>query len=211
MKTRAIYAFCIQLFGIPLYLFWFAAMNMCFGIALMKSGFFNGRWSSGRLGKTTGAALSLGLLLTLGGYTVFAAADSSPTPFAWAYAALLAGLPLVAFGYAGLAGMWSQRKTPGFLRRGLPAVGRMAFTNYIAQSVILILIYYGHGLGLRGQLDFHEAMLIAPVVWVAQMLVSSRWLSRFRFGPLEWLWRRLTYGNIAMRNPGSPPGLPDSD
>jgi uncharacterized protein len=208
MKTRALYAFFTHLFGIPFYLFWFAAMMMCFGMYFMKSGFFQGDWPQGRLRKTTLVLLSTGLPLTVGGYGLFALAEPSPPLLLWAYTALSAGLPLVAFGYAGLGVMWSQRGEPGFLRRGFIAVGRMAFTNYISQSVILGLIYYGHGLGLNRQIEFREAMMIVPAVWIAQMIVSSLWLSRFQYGPLEWLWRRLTYGSIAMRKRKSPPSLP---
>ncbi|MEM9017094.1 MAG: DUF418 domain-containing protein, partial [Verrucomicrobiota bacterium] len=131
-----------------------------------------------------------------------------PAILAWAYAALFAGLPPLAFSYAGLGVMWSQQGEPGFLRRGFAAIGRMALTNYISQSVILTLIYYGHGFGMRGHLKFHEAMLIAPAIWVLQMLVSSWWLKRFRFGPLEWLWRRLTYGRDGVRKRMTPPNLP---
>lgn len=191
MLTRALYAFITQLLGIPFYLFWFAAMMMCFGIALMKSGFFSGGWASARIRKTTILLLSSGLPLTLGGYAVFAFAAPTPARLVWAYAALFTGLPLVAFGYAGLGVIWASRGKADFLRRGFEAVGRMALTNYISQSAVLGLIYYGHGLGLRGQLDFHQVMLIAPAIWGAQMLVSTWWLARFRHGPLEWLWRRL--------------------
>lgn len=208
LKHRAIYAFLYQLFAIPFYLFWISAMNMCFGMALMKSGFFDGGWTKARLRKTTILFLSAGLPLTLGGYATFAFASPEPAPLLWGYSAFFGGLPLVAFGYAGLGVMWSQREKPGFLRKGLTAVGRMAFTNYISQSVILGLIYYGHGFGLRGQLDFHEAMMIVPCVWIAQMIASSWWLNRFQFGPLEWLWRRLTYGSLRFRKRQTPPQIP---
>ncbi|MEM1442539.1 MAG: DUF418 domain-containing protein [Verrucomicrobiota bacterium] len=211
MKVRSLYVVVTHFFGIPLYLFWFAAMNMSFGMALMKSGFFRGEWSGERIRKWTGLFLVVGLPLTLGGYGIFSFADPSPAPFLWAYAALLTGLPLVAFGYAGSLMMWSQRGEPGFLRRGFTAVGRMAFTNYICQSVILSLIYYGHGLGLRGRLDFSEAMLIVPVVWVVQMVLSVWWLKRFRFGPLEWLWRWLTYGHSSLKKRTAPPQLPSEN
>lgn len=208
MKARAFYAFVFQVLGIPLYLFWIVAMNFCFGMALMKSGFFRGEWAAEMLRRFTALLLSTGLPLALGGYFVFALADPAPATLLWAYSALFLGLPLVAFGYAGLGMIWSQQGEPGFLRRGFNAVGRMAFTNYISQSIILGLIYYGHGLGLRGQLNFHEVMMIVPTVWIAQMIVSVWWLKRFRFGPLEWLWRRLTYGSAGMIKRQGPPALP---
>ena len=67
----------------------------------------------------------------------------------------------------------------------------MAFTNCISHSIILGFPYYGTGLGLRDQLDLHQAMLIVPVIWTPQITASTWWLKRFHFGPLEWLWRRL--------------------
>ncbi|MFL6817790.1 MAG: DUF418 domain-containing protein [Bradyrhizobium sp.] len=70
----------------------------------------------------------------------------------------------------------------------------MAFTNYLAQSVILSCIYYSFGLGLFGRLNIAETIAIAIVIYAAQAASSSWWLRRFRFGPVEWLWRSLTYG-----------------
>jgi uncharacterized protein len=82
----------------------------------------------------------------------------------------------------------------------------MAFTNYISHSIILGFIYYGTGLGLRDQLDLHQAILIVPLIWIAQIATSTWWLKRFRFGPLEWLWRRLTYGSLDLKKK-TPPDL----
>ncbi|MGB0241889.1 MAG: DUF418 domain-containing protein [Verrucomicrobiales bacterium] len=204
MKVRGFYAFITHLLGIPFYLFWFAAMLMSFGMALAKSGFFDGGWAPGRLRKTTIILLATGLPLCLGGNAVFALSEPSPTPLLLGYAAFYTGTPLLAFGYAGLGVMWSQHERPGFLRRGITAVGRMALTNYISHSIILGFIYYGTGLGLRDQLDLHQAMLIVPLIWIAQITASTWWLKRFRFGPLEWLWRRLTYGSIDLKKKTPP-------
>ena len=205
MKVRRLYTFFTHLLVIPSYLFWFAAMLMSFGMALAKSGFFDGGWSPGRLRKTTIILLATGLPLSLGGNAVFALSEPAPTPLLLGYATFYTGIPILAFGYAGLGVIWSQRKDPGLLRRGVSAVGRMAFTNYISQSIILSFIYYGTGLGLRDQLDLYQAMLIVPVIWLAQITVSTWWLKRFRFGPLEWLWRRLTYGSLDLKK--TPPDL----
>ena len=73
-------------------------------------------------------------------------------------------------------------------------VGRMALTNYLLQSVIGTLIFYSYGLGLFGTMG--PALLLIPtvIIFAAQVALSRWWLRRFRFGPVEWLWRRLTYG-----------------
>jgi uncharacterized protein len=73
-------------------------------------------------------------------------------------------------------------------------VGRMALTNYVGQSMICTLIFYGTGLGLGGRMGPTLYLPIAFAVYLGQIAVSRMWLVRFQFGPLEWIWRMLTYG-----------------
>ena len=81
-----------------------------------------------------------------------------------------------------------------FLTNALAPVGQMAFTNYIAQSLIMTAIFYGgRGLGLYGEVGREALMAIVVAVWAAQLIWSPLWLSRFKMGPLEWVWRRLSY------------------
>ena len=80
-----------------------------------------------------------------------------------------------------------------FLQRALAAVGQMAFTNYIMQTLICNTIFLGFGFSLYGMLERHELYYIVASVWIFQLIVSSIWLHYFRFGPLEWMWRSLTY------------------
>jgi uncharacterized protein len=70
----------------------------------------------------------------------------------------------------------------------------MAFSNYLAQSLVFGWIFFGYGLGLFGRLGASQAMLLGIAVYIAQVLISHWWLKRFRFGPMEWLWRTLMYG-----------------
>lgn len=78
------------------------------------------------------------------------------------------------------------------------AVGRMALTNYLAQSVICMFLFTGAGLALYGQLERHELYYIVLAIWLAQLLWSPLWLSRFQFGPAEWVWRKMTYLNFRL-------------
>jgi len=87
-------------------------------------------------------------------------------------------------------------------------VGRMAFTNYIAQSLILSGIFYGFGLALFGKLSVAQSLVVAIVIYAMQAALSAWWLGRFRFGPIEWLWRSLMYGE---RQPLSRPPMPAAD
>jgi uncharacterized protein len=73
-------------------------------------------------------------------------------------------------------------------------IGRMAFTNYLAQSVVFGWIFYGYGLGLFGRLGVTAALAIGIVVYAVQVAFSTWWLRRYWYGPVEWLWRTLMYG-----------------
>ena len=72
-------------------------------------------------------------------------------------------------------------------------VGQMAFTNYLMQSFIGALFFYGIGLGYFGKLERHELYFYVGAVWLVEIIWSHIWLRYFRFGPLEWAWRSLTY------------------
>jgi len=77
------------------------------------------------------------------------------------------------------------------LQRRLGAVGQMAFTNYILHTVIGVVIF--RILGYYGSLERVEQLAMVVVIWLLQLWLSPMWLARYRFGPLEWLWRSLTY------------------
>jgi uncharacterized protein len=85
---------------------------------------------------------------------------------------------------------------PSAALRGLAAVGRMALTNYLLQSVILGFIFYGYGLGRFGRIGSASAASVGVALYLAQIISSSLWLRHFRFGPVEWLWRSLTYRRL---------------
>ncbi|WP_240356293.1 DUF418 domain-containing protein [Myxococcus eversor] len=76
----------------------------------------------------------------------------------------------------------------------LAPVGRMALTNYLSQSVISALFFYGYGLGFITKLGPAACVAYCLTVFSVQVVWSHLWLSRFRFGPAEWVWRSLTYG-----------------
>jgi uncharacterized protein len=72
----------------------------------------------------------------------------------------------------------------------------MALTNYIMQTVMLAVIFHGYAGGLFGQVGRAPQMLIVIAIVVFQLYLSAWWLRRYRFGPLEWLWRSLTYRSV---------------
>lgn len=102
--------------------------------------------------------------------------------------------PLLTIGYISAVVLLTQSETWRRRLAPLAAAGRIALSNYIMQSVVCTLIFYSYGLGLYGQVGAFAGLLLSVIIWLAQVLLSVLWLRRFRFGPLEWLWRTLTYG-----------------
>ena len=106
------------------------------------------------------------------------------------------GGPFVAAAWIGLVMLICKRGVLPHIRTALASVGRMALTNYIGQSVICSLLFYGHGFGWFGQFERVELLYVVAAIWAFQIVFSMLWLSRFRFGPLEWAWRCATYLRI---------------
>jgi len=86
-------------------------------------------------------------------------------------------------------------------------LGRMAFTNYLAQSVIFSAIFYSYGFGLFGRLGASAALILGVAVYSAQVIFSGWWLKRYHFGPIEWLWRTLMYGRLQPMRRSTTPAL----
>jgi uncharacterized protein len=108
------------------------------------------------------------------------------------------GVPMLALGYAATIGLLvvdGRRLITVFA-----PLGRMALTNYLMHSIICVVLSYGFGLGLWWRIGASTAMAIAAAIIVVQVPLSAWWLSRFTFGPVEWIWRRLTYRQaLALR------------
>jgi uncharacterized protein len=98
--------------------------------------------------------------------------------------------PPLAFAYAAALGLLSARRRLTLLE----AAGRMPLSNYVLQSLVCTTIFYGYGAGLLGSLGPAALAALALAVWGGQLVLSTLWLRRFRCGPLEGLWRSLTYG-----------------
>lgn len=107
----------------------------------------------------------------------------------------LAG-PLLAVGYAAALALLARRPVWAARLAPLAATGRMALTNYLTQSLVCTLLFYGYGFGLAGKVGPSVSVPLAVGIYALQVAFSRWWLRRFRFGPLEWLWRSLTYGRV---------------
>ncbi|WP_298236801.1 DUF418 domain-containing protein [uncultured Algibacter sp.] len=96
-------------------------------------------------------------------------------------------------GHIGLFMLFIKSGILGFLKKALAAVGRMALTNYLMHSIITSILFYGFGFALFGELQRYELYYIVGSIWVFQLIFSPIWLKYFQYGPVEWLWRSLTY------------------
>jgi len=143
--------------------------------------------------------LIYGLILGLIGNIAFAAlskseADIPPSPAGVAGVISYAfGVPALALFFIALVATLWQKAAWRRLLAFLAPVGRMALTNYLLQTIICVLIFYGYGFGQFGRFGARTATLIALAIFLFQVLVSALWLKYFRYGPMEWIWRQLTY------------------
>ena len=103
------------------------------------------------------------------------------------------GRLFTAMGHIGLILIFCKLPILAWFKKSIAAVGKMALTNYLMHSVICMIVFTGVGFGLFGQLERHQLYYVVFSVWIFQMIVSPIWLTYFRFGPAEWLWRTLTY------------------
>jgi uncharacterized protein len=192
-----------QSWGMYRYFFDFFSM-MLFGMVLFRAGFFRGRAPPRALWTMILVGYGIGLTVNYFEVSHVLAENFSVLSFLRTNITYDVGRIPLTMGHLGLLLLFAQ--SPGFawLKSGLAAVGRMAFTNYIMTSIICAFVFYGFGFGLYGELQRHQLYYVVGGVWLFQLVASPLWLRRFRFGPLEWLWRWLTYGEKpAMRGAAS--------
>jgi uncharacterized protein len=107
-----------------------------------------------------------------------------------------AGYLALSFFYASVIILLAQRQPWKTRLAPLAAVGRMALSNYLFQSLVCTTIFYGYGLGLFGKVGPAAGVGLTFAIYAMQIPLSLWWLRRFRFGPMEWVWRSLTYGRL---------------
>ena len=168
---------------------------MLLGMALLKLGVLTGRRGAG-----------VYVLLLLGGYAAALLLRGGDV-----YQALSKGFDVALFeevgginhdlgrlpgtlGHIGLIGLLCRSAVLDPVAKILGRVGRVALTNYVGQTLVSVILFFGFG--LYGTLERYQLGLLCAGIWGAQILFSHLWLTRFRLGPLEWLWRSLIYGEV---------------
>lgn len=172
---------------------WYLLGCFLFGIYLMRRGIFHdGEANRAFLRKLVGFGLIVGVPFHLAAVAVYFFNPNNS--FSW----LLNGfgaLPL-ALAYLGLIVFWSRSSYGLWLQRRLRAVGRMALTNYLMQSMLCTFLFYSYGFRLYGELSRAAALCVVLAIWVLQLVLSPWWLRHFEMGPIEWVWRSLAEGRF---------------
>jgi uncharacterized protein len=187
------------------YSIWDMLALMLLGIALYKWGFLTMKWTVAQYKKTIWVGYGLGVPLVI--YSFVFNRINFPTTDAFKEYAIEHSIIWVDLIYdfqrilimmAHVAVIILLYKK-GYLTRlmnGLRAVGQLAFTNYVMHTVICTLVFFGYGLNQYNDWEYYQLFYLVIAIWILQLVLSPIWLRYFLFGPLEWLWRSLTYGRM---------------
>ena len=169
---------------------------MLLGMAAFKTGFVTGAWPRARYRRVVQIGYGVGIpaMITLASWLIMVRFDPVAT-FAATQGLSAIVRPLIMFAHASVVILWLTGGTSA-LRERVNATGRMAFSNYLGTSLLMTALFYGWGARLYGELGRADLYLVVPLVWVLMLLWSKPWLDRFRYGPLEWLWRSLARGKL---------------
>ncbi|MFL9842009.1 DUF418 domain-containing protein [Sphingomonas sp. ST-64] len=172
---------------------WETLAYMLFGMAAFRNGMLAGRWERRRYWRWVAIGFGIGIAAygTLALWIIGSGFEMTRV-IAGTMVLTVPLRPLMIMGWASLIIL--LLRPGGLLTSRLAAAGRMAFTNYLATSLICTFIFYGWGLGWYGELSRAEVYLVVFGVWALILLWSKPWLERFAYGPLEWLWRSLARG-----------------
>jgi uncharacterized protein len=193
VRHRASDVLLFQLVGDLVLLPWGALGRMLLGMGLVKLGVLSAGRSRQYYRPLAVLGYASGLLLTASGLLDLFRHGYRPIDAPWGELLFELGVVPVALGHAAVVMLLYKAGAQGWLAPRLAAVGRMALTNYLAQSLLCTTLFYGYGLGLFGRVGRVGLWGVVLAVWALQLLASPAWLRRFRYGPAEWLWRSLTY------------------
>ena len=192
LQWRIPETFKMETFIFLILLGWRSLGMMMVGMALFKWGMFSVGWSKRSYAYIALAAFIVGFtLISIGVNKNFAAGWSVEYSMFFGWQWNYIGSIFVAIGYVAIVMLLTR-----YFRMGLLAnVGKMALTNYLMMTLVCSIIFYGLGFGLFGSVDRTGQISIVIAIWILLLFFSWLWLRYFYMGPVEWLWRYLTYGN----------------
>lgn len=170
---------------------------MALGMMLFRNGFLTGGWTRERYASLMIRAYAIGIpplcaLAAWGWALKFDPIIMLSNFIAWSLPFRIA----VMLGHAALLMLIIDRFNDRPMIARVEAAGKAAFTNYLGTSILMTGVFYGWGLGLYGELSRWQIYLFVPLAWAITLLWSKPWLDRYRYGPLEWLWRSLARGQM---------------
>ena len=175
------------------YNLWDILSMMLLGIALFKLNILSAKRSYHLYGFMVAAGYIAGLSINYYEMQTIMNGNFSFLAFSKAEVTYYLGRLAISIGHIGAIMILVKLPVLMWMKRRLAAVGQMALTNYIMHSIICMIVFTGVGFGLFGKLQRYELLYVVFSIWVFQLIVSPIWLKYFEFGPLEWLWRRLSY------------------
>lgn len=195
------------------YSIWDPLALMLLGIALFKWGFLTLQWTRAQYMKTVLIGYGIGFPLVIWNfyYNTIHYPNLEASLSAWEthtvfWTDLIYPVQRICLmmGHAALILLLFQAGRFAKLFDRLRAVGQMAFTNYIVHTIICTLIFFGYGLNYYAEVEYYKIYFVVFGIWILQLVYSPIWLRYYLFGPLEWLWRSLTYWKIQpMKRSGS--------
>jgi uncharacterized protein len=180
-----------RLFLLPFEFFLEAIGLMLIGMGLYRLGWWQAGFPPGHYRRVALTLIPMGWALSALLGWIFRASGFSPAAFYFTDAARVLVAPLLSLGYASAVIATVQAGALKPVTSRLAACGRMALSNYLLASILGNLLFTGIGLGLYASLSRAQAWLVVLAIWALQIAWSRAWLSRFRYGPFEWLWRSL--------------------
>ena len=187
----------MQTFMLATNTMWRAGGLMLIGMALFKLGIFNAERSNTFYGSLLAVGALIGLPVVAFGvwFKESSGWDVRSAFFGGDQFNYWASIP-VALGWVAAVMLVVKSGVLPNLTVRLAAVGRMALSGYLLETIICTTIFYGHGLGFYGSIERTGQMGIVIAVWFFLLWFCPWWMRRFRFGPFEWLWRSLTYWKL---------------
>lgn len=170
---------------------------MMVGMAMHKNGFITGNWDAAEYRRWAMRLVPLGLLLTAALAAWMAAAQFDRVTalaifFFWGAIPRL----MLTVGYAAVLILIIGRFHDHPIIARVAATGRAAFSNYLGTSIVMTTIFYGYGFSLFGEVSRFGLWTFVVAAWAVMLLWSKPWLTKFHYGPLEWLWRSLARGQM---------------
>jgi uncharacterized protein len=194
LNYRAEETFFMQTYVFLTMFIWRATAMMLLGMALYKSGFFQLKWQTKSYQKLLITGFVIGLALILLGLQA-----NMQREFSMEYSMFTGsqynywGSIFMALSYASAIMLLVQKGAFVTFQDRLAAIGKTAFSNYILHTLVFTTLFYGYGFGLFAETERWQQLIMILAMWALQLWLSPLWLKHFKFGPLEWAWRSLTY------------------